>query len=367
MPDQRLIRRFEWGLLGLIILIEILGLIVLYSAINAGSDSPDYRLIIKQAFWHCSGMSVMAVSFLFDYKSLNRWAPAIYGVCIAMLVGVLLFGKYAGGSKRWLALGPVSVQPSEMVKIAVIIMLSRYYAKFANSKGLTLPELIKPMVIIGIPFLLIVKQPDLGTAMVVLLIAASITVFVKIERRSFIYLIAAAATAVPMLWFSLKGYQKQRILTFLNPDRDPLGAGYHIIQSKIAIGAGMLSGRGLGKGAQNSLAFLPEQHTDFIFSVLAEELGFTGSVFVILMFLMLIIWGLNIAYSCREPFGTILSFGVTFMIFWQAVINIGMVMGLMPVVGVPLPLISYGGSSVVTIIICIGILMNVSMRRFTME
>jgi rod shape determining protein RodA len=316
MPDHRLIRRFEWGLLGLVILIEILGLIILYSAVNAGAASPDYRLIFRQTFWHVTGLTVTGISFLFDYKSLDRWAHVIYGICIAMLVGVLLFGKYAGGSKRWLALGPVSVQPSEMVKIAVVIMLSRYYAKFANSKGFTLTELLKPMVIIGIPFFLIVRQPDLGTAMVVLLIAGSITVFVKIERRSFIYLIITAATAVPMLWFCLKGYQKQRILTFLNPDRDPLGAGYHIIQSKIAIGSGMLSGRGLGKGAQNSLAFLPEQHTDFIFSVLAEELGFTGSLFVILMFLMLIIWGLNIAYSCRDSFGTILSFGVTFMIFW---------------------------------------------------
>jgi rod shape determining protein RodA len=170
-----------------------------------------------------------------------------------------------------------------------------------------------------------------------------------------------------LVWFFLKEYQKRRILTFLDPDRDPLGAGYHIIQSKIAIGSGMISGKGFLKGTQNALAFLPEQHTDFIFSVLAEEWGFIGAFILLCLFLILIIWGLNIAYRCREPFGTIIAVGVTAMIFWQAFINIAMTMGLMPIVGVTLPFISYGGSSVLTTMICVGLLMNVSMRRFLGE
>jgi rod shape determining protein RodA len=215
-----------------------------------------------------------------------------------------------------------------------------------------------------IPFLLIVKQPDLGTAMVVALIAGSMTIFVKIERRSLLYFIVSGMLTVPLVWFFMKGYQKNRILTFLNPDRDPLGAGYHIIQSKIAIGSGMFTGKGFLKGTQNALSFLPEQHTDFIFSVLAEEWGLVGCVVLLVIFLMLIIWALNVAHRCRDPFGTILAVGVTAMIFWQVFINIGMAMGLMPVVGVPLPFISYGGSSIITTMICIGLLMNVSMRRF---
>jgi rod shape determining protein RodA len=210
-------------------------------------------------------------------------------------------------------------------------------------------------------------QPDLGTAGLLVLIAGSVTVFVKIERRSFACLIASGAVLVPLIWFFLKEYQKRRILVFLNPDRDPLGAGYHIIQSKIAIGSGMLSGKGYLKGTQNALSFLPEEHTDFIFSVLAEEWGFLGSITLILLFLILIIWGLNVAYGCREPFGTILAVGVTAMIFWQAFINIGMSMGLLPVVGVPLPFVSYGGSSVLTTAIGIGLLLNVSMRRFMLN
>jgi len=250
------------------------------------------------------------------------------------------------------------------VIIAVIIVLARYYSRVVNPAGLSLRDLFTPFVLTMIPFFLIVKQPDLGTAMLIALIAGSMTVFIKIERRSLIYIIVSCMLTVPLVWFFMKGYQKKRILTFLNPDSDPLGAGYHIIQSKIAIGSGMFTGKGFLQGTQNALSFLPEQHTDFIFSVLAEEWGLAGCVVLLVIFLMLIIWGLNVAHRCRDPFGTILAVGVTAMIFWQVFINIGMAMGLMPVVGVPLPFISYGGSSIITTMICMGLLMNVSMRRF---
>lgn len=367
MAERQFVQRFDWGLLGLTFILGVMGLVTLYSAVTADAQVSQKILVIKQMLWYCAGLVLMVISFLFDYRTLERWAMLIYIGCIVLLIAVLLFGKYVGGSKRWLALGPVSFQPSETAKLTVVIMLARYYAKQVSTRGFSLQELLNPMLITALPFVLIVKQPDLGTAMLILIIAASMTVFVKIERRSFISLLFAALTAVPLVWFCLKGYQKQRILTFLDPDRDPLGAGYHIIQSKIAIGSGMLWGRGLRQGTQNALSFLPEQHTDFIFSVMAEELGFAGSLFTIFIFLLLVVWGLNIAYGCRDTFGTVLSVGVTAMIFWQVVINVGMVMGLMPVVGVPLPFISYGGSSVISMMMCVAVLMNVSMRRFTIE
>jgi rod shape determining protein RodA len=365
--DRRLIEYFDWGLLGIVLILGCLGLIALYSAVSAGVDSNQTVIITKQLIWYGIGMTAMIFSFTFSYKMLEKYADFIYIGCICLLVSVLIFGKFISGSQRWLILGPISIQPSEIAKLTVVIMLARHYSKFASERGLTWRELITPCIITVIPFLLIVKQPDLGTAMMILLIAASMTMFVKIERRTFITILTGGIVSVPMVWFFLKGYQKQRILTFLNPDMDPLGTGYHIIQSKIAIGSGMISGRGFLKGTQNALSFLPEQHTDFIFSVLAEEWGFIGSSVIILMFLFLIMWGLNVANGCRDNFGTILAVGVTAIIGWQVVVNIGMVMGLMPVVGVPLPFVSYGGSSIVTMMICIGILLNISMRRFQFE
>lgn len=367
MFDRRLVQYFDWALLGLVVLIGCIGLATLYSAVTAETPAPLKIIFYKQLVWFAIGLGAMVAAFLFNYKLLDRWSPTIYVICIILLIAVIFLGKNIGGSKRWLILGPVSIQPSELVKLAVIAILARYYSKDAYTRGFTMRELIRPFVLILIPFVLIVRQPDLGTAMLLMLIAGSMTLFVKIERRSLITLIASGAVVVPMVWFFLKEYQKQRILTFLDPDRDPLGAGYHIIQSKIAIGSGMLSGKGFLKGTQNALSFLPEEHTDFIFSVLAEEWGFIGSMVLLLLFLILIFWGLNVAIACREPFGTILAVGITAMIFWQVLINIGMAMGLMPVVGVPLPFVSYGGSSVITIAIGAGLLLNVSMRRFLLD
>jgi rod shape determining protein RodA len=367
MFDRRFVQYFDWGLHGLAVVLGSFGLITLYSVVNAGALAPQKILYLKQMIWFGAGLVLMVISFLFNYKLLDRYAYAVYIFCVLLLIAVLFFGKYVGGSKRWLVLGPISIQPSEIVKVAVIITLASYYSKNAYTRGFTLRRLFTPVILVLIPFVLIVRQPDLGTALLVVLIAGSMTVFVKIERRSFLYLVATGTVTIPLVWFFLKDYQKQRILTFLNPDRDPLGAGYHIIQSKISIGSGMLAGKGYLKGTQNALSFLPEQHTDFIFSVLAEEWGFVGSAILILLFLLLIIWGLNIAHSCRDPFGTIIAVGISAMIFWQVFVNIGMVMGLMPVVGVPLPFISYGGSSIATMMIAVGLLINVSMRRFMVE
>lgn len=367
MIDRRLVEYFDWWMLSLTMIAAGIGMVVLYSAVNAGTDTHLSGLFGKQLIWYSAGAVLMIAAFLVNYKMFERWGHLVYILCVLMLVAVIFFGKYVGGSKRWLVLGPFSVQPSEMVKLAVIIMLAKYYARIVRTEGIRWREMMTPVVITAIPFVLIVRQPDLGTAMLIGLIAASITLYIKIERHTLIGLIAGGALTVPVIWLFLKGYQKQRILTFLNPDRDPLGAGYHIIQSKIAIGSGMLAGKGFLKGSQNTLDFLPEQHTDFIFSVLAEEWGFIGTIITLSVFLLIIVWGLQIAQRSRDPFGTILAVGITAMIAWQVFINIGMVMGLMPVVGVTLPFISYGGSSVITMMAGVGLLLNVSMRRFMFE
>jgi len=365
MFDRRLVQHFDWILLVLTFLLCFIGLMTLYSAVTAGAAQKI--LYVKQSMWIGVGLVMMILSFLFHYKSLGSWAVAIYLGSVFLLVCVLLFGKHVGGSQRWLSFSGISIQPSEMVKIALIIVLSKYYSKFSKEKGFSLKDLLIPFILVMIPFMLVARQPDLGTAMLIFLIAVSMTFFVKIEKRSFVYLVSFCTITVPLVWFFLKDYQKERILTFLNPDRDPLGSGYHIIQSKIAIGSGMITGKGFLQGTQKAFSFLPEQHTDFIFSVLAEEWGFIGSVILLFIFFLLIVWGIKIADSCRDPFGKILSVGLTAMLFWEIIINIGMVAGLVPVVGVPLPFISYGGSSIVTKMICVGILMNLSMRRFKVE
>lgn len=366
MFDRRLIENFDWGFLTLIFLIGTVGLVILYSALSAGSESEAIPILFKkQVIWMGIGFVVMLICMIFDYRELDKLNLFVYIFCVGLLVSVLLFGQLGGGSRRWLVMGPMRIQPSELMKIALIISLASAYSSSMTQNGLDFRRLIKPAILCLIPFLLIVNQPDLGTGLLLLLIAGTITLFVKVERKVFFTLSGICMAAVPLVWFLLKDYQKSRILTFLNPDRDPLGSGYHIIQSKIAIGSGMLTGKGFLKGTQNALSFLPEQHTDFIVSVLAEEWGLVGCMILLILYFIMLFWGLNIAYNCRNLFGSILAFGVTTMIFWQIFINIGMVMGLMPVVGVPLPLVSYGGSSVVTNMVGFGILLSISIRKFT--
>ncbi|MDD9305144.1 MAG: rod shape-determining protein RodA [Desulfobacter sp.] len=368
MFDRRLIENFDWGFLGVISLICSAGLVILYSAVTAGADSAAlHTLLKKQMIWMGAGFVIMAGSLIIDFRELDKLNLFIYVICVGLLISTYLFGQMGGGSRRWLVMGAVRMQPSELMKISLIISLAAVYSdNVVSQEGLGFRNLIKPLILCLIPFALIVKQPDLGTGLLLMLIAGSITFFVKVQKKVIFTLAGIGLAIVPLVWFfGLKEYQKGRILTFLNPDRDPLGAGYHIIQSKIAIGSGMITGKGFLQGTQNALNFLPEQHTDFILSVLAEEWGLVGCGVFLILYLILLFWGLNIAYACRSMFGSILAFGITVMIFWQIFINIGMVMGLMPVVGVPLPLISYGGSSVVTNMVGFGILLNISMRKFT--
>ncbi len=367
MFDRRLVENFDWGFLAVVILICSVGLVVLYSALTAGqagNAAVIHGLFKKQIIWMGAGFGIMLVTLVLDFKELDKLNLVFYTFCVGLLISVLLFGHVVGGSRRWLMLGPIRVQPSELMKIALIISLASAYSTCVSQTGLDFRKLLKPAFLCIIPFILIVQQPDLGTGLLLLLITVSITLFVKVEKKVLISFAGLGFALAPSVWFVLKDYQKSRILTFLNPERDPLGAGYHIIQSKIAIGSGMLTGKGFLKGTQNALSFLPEQHTDFIGSVLAEEWGLAGCTVLLALYFILLFWGLNIAYNCRNMFGSILAFGITIMIAWQIFINFGMVMGLMPVVGVPLPLVSYGGSSVITNMVGFGILLNISMRRY---
>jgi rod shape determining protein RodA len=303
----------------------------------------------------------------FHYKHLDKCALLIYIFIIILLILVHFIGKHVAGSTRWLSMGPFTIQPSEFAKLAVTIILARIYSKNISTGGLTLRHLVIPMAVTAIPFALIATQPDLGTAGTIVLIAASMTLFTKIERKTFIGLLIIILLILPVSWQFLKPYQIERIKTLVSPEMDPLGAGYHLRQSKIAIGSGAMFGKGYLQGTQKMLSFLPEQHTDFIFSVLAEEWGFFGSIMILFLFLLLIAFGLNIADGCKDSFGTILSVGISAMLFWQVFINIAMIMGVLPVVGMPLPLFSYGGSSIITTMCGIAILMNISMRRFLKE
>lgn len=366
MFDRRLIQYFDWWLLGLTLLMGSIGIMLIYSAVNAGEHNPMSGLYLRQTIWFALGLFLMVISFLFSYRRLDWWIPVIYAACLLLLVLVLIpaLGKTIGGSTRWLAVGSFRLQPSEIVKLAVILMLARYYSRNINPEGLVLRDLIPPIFIAGVPFLLVAAQPDLGTAGIIGLVAASMTIFAKIERKTFYSLVVLALVFLPLGWYLLEDYQRMRILMLFHPETDALGAGYHSLQSKIAVGSGMLHGKGFMEGTQNILSFLPEQHTDFIFSVIAEEFGFAGSVFLLVLYFLLILFGLNIAHVCRDPFGVMIAVGVTALIFWQCIINIGMVTGVVPVVGMPLPLISYGGSSLITVMLGLGLLMNISMRRF---
>jgi len=264
-------------------------------------------------------------------------------------------------------MGGFSFQPSELVKLTMILALAKYFDDHRTDRGYRLRELLVPFLIVLVPFLFILKQPDLGTALILVVLFSSIVLFVGIDWKSLVYATAGCVVLIPVGWHFLKDYQKERIITFFSPERDPLGAGYHIIQSIIAVGSGGILGKGFLKGTQSQLKFLPVQQTDFVFSVFAEEWGFWGGLILIIIFLILISWCLKISFHARDLVGTLISFGIAMLIFWQVFTNIGMVLGILPVVGIPLPFLSYGGSSVVVLLTGMGLLMSISMRRFILR
>lgn len=362
--DRRLLQHFDWVILLWLTLIAGMCLMNLYSAVYPGkpTGTPVY---LKQLYYFIMGMGLILAIISIDYRHLMSWNYTIYGVTCLTLLYALVLGKTQMGAQRWIDLGFFNLQPSEPAKLMLVITLASYYSRMDTDKGFTLRELVTPITLTLVPFLLILKQPDLGTALMLGFIFVSLTLFVKLKWQTLSILLGVCASLIPFAWkFVLKPYQKQRIETFLNPEADPLSSGYHILQSKIAVGSGLTFGKGFLAGTQGHLDFLPERHTDFAFSIWAEEFGFVGSVIFLSAYFFLILWGLNSAVSSRDKFGTLLCIGVVSLIFWQAFINLAMVMGMLPVVGMPLPLFSYGGSSLLTTMAGIGILISVRMRRY---
>jgi rod shape determining protein RodA len=362
---RRWVRHLDWGLLGLALLISLSGVAFIYSATHAKTSAFLKTTYIRQLWWLLAALVAMAAVLVFDYRHIARYAYLLYGLCLGSLVYLLAFGPVVAGAKRWLVLGPVRCQPSEFMKVVLVVTLARYISDVRETQPMGFRHLLVPILLIAAPVVLIAKEPDLGTAAVLGLVAGGLLLLAGIERRALVIGAGALTAALPFGWTLLKDYQKKRLLTLLDPSRDPLGAGYHIIQSKIAIGSGGLLGKGLMQGTQGRLNFLPAQHTDFIFSVLAEELGFVGAVILLALFLGLLLKGLEVAFQAKDRFGALTAAGLTWMLALYVIFNIGMTLGLLPVVGIPLPLVSYGGSSLVATYIAIGLLLNIKMRKFT--
>lgn len=362
MPQRRPFVHFPWHLALIVLSISAIGIWNLASA----SRSAHAPVWIQQSAWMGVGTGLALAAMLVDPRTLHRFSWVFYGVVIALLVFVLFKGRYVMGARRWIGFGPVNFQPSELAKLAVAFALASWFTGDGERRkdGYGLAGLAAPLGITLLPAVLTLKQPDLGTALIISSVGFTQILFAKVRWKTLALLAVVAVGGAAFGYPHLKPYQKKRVETFLNPQGDVLGAGYHATQSMIAIGSGQGLGKGWKQGTQTYLSFLPEQHTDFIFSVWAEEHGFVGCLLLLALYFALITTAIDIAGSARDRFGNFLAVGVTGMLFWHVTINIGMVIGLLPVVGVTLPLMSYGGSSVIAVYAGIGLLGNVGMRRF---
>ena len=358
-------RNIDWILIFLVSSLCVVGLFILYSA-GYNQALGESLAIKRQSASMFIGMVLFFIAMFMSSKPIKSSSYLIYFICCSLLLAVLLVGDMAGGSRRWVTLAGIRVQPSEFMKLGIILAVAKYLSGDKVPKdGFTVPTLIVPSLIIFVPALLILKQPDLGTALINIMVGASMILLAGVNSKTLIRLFLVAIFSLIPAWnFVLKDYQKQRVRTFLSPESDPLGTGYHAIQSKIAVGSGAVFGKGYFQGTQTQLRFLPEQTTDFIFSVLAEEWGYLGSSFVICLYGFLIYKILLVGQKCQDKFGAFVCIGVASLIFWHLIINIGMVIGIMPVVGVTLTLLSFGGSSIVTVLAGIGIVAGFSMRRY---
>ncbi len=355
---QKLLR-LNWELVLLIILTASIGFAMLYSAANGNLDPWASRQMSRFAV----GLAMMLCVALIDIRLWLRTAYPIYALCLGLLAAVEIMGSIGMGAQRWLNLGFFQLQPSEVMKIAVILALARYFHGFDVDEAGRLRNLWIPVLIVVAPIALVLRQPDLGTAMTVAMVGGAMFWLGGARLWQFGVVAAGVAAAVPVAWQFLHAYQKQRIFTFVSPESDPLGAGYHILQSKIALGSGGMFGKGFLEGTQSHLNFLPEKQTDFIFTMLAEEFGLIGGVGLIALYGLLIAYGIFIAFRCRSQFARLLAMGLTVNFFLYVFINIAMVMGILPVVGVPLPLISYGGTAMLTVLIGFGLIMSCWLHR----
>lgn len=362
-PYDEELKRFNWSVILLMVIIFAIGIFNLVSATSVADKSQGlYR---TQLIWFGLGSALTAIILLFHYSLFSRGAYVIYFGNLLLLVAVLLIGNQVLGARRWLRLGPIGIQPSELMKLSFVIVMAKYFETDRTIGGYGWRDLLLPGLLVGIPVGLIMLQPDLGTALIILLVFGSMMLFMKIQTRTLAVLAIIAVTAVPVMYqFGLKPYQKQRIVSFIDPMADPKGSGYNSIQSMIAVGSGQVIGKGYRKGTQSHLNFLPEHHTDFIFSVFSEEHGFVGCIILLALYFAFLINGLSIAYQSHDKFGILLALGIMCVFFWHIVFNLGMVMGLLPIVGVPLPFMSFGGSSLLTSMLGVAILTNIANKKF---
>lgn len=355
----RKLRDVTWGLVLLITVIAGIGFSALYSA-GGGSLDPWAD---KQMARFAVGLGVMLALALTDIRHWMRFAYAFYLLALVLLVAVDLVGRIGMGAQRWLDLGVIHVQPSEIMKISIVLALARYFHGLNPEEVGQIRWLIVPLVLVLLPVGLVMKQPDLGTAMLLLMTSGAVFFFAGVRLWKFVLVIIGGVASLPVAWNFLHDYQKKRVLIFLDPEQDPLGSGYHILQSKIALGSGGFTGKGFLQGTQSHLSFLPEKQTDFIFTMLAEEHGLIGALALIALYILVLAYGYAIAVRARSQFGRLAAGGITVMLFLYVFINIAMVSGVVPVVGVPLPLVSYGGTAMMTLLVGFGLLMGVYIHR----
>jgi len=365
--DRRLIKNFDWFTFSIVILLSILGIITIFSATRSPVSSEMPSFYIKQFYWLIVSIFAFIAIMSFDYSWLSRASYVLFGIGVVLLVLVLALGRTGMGAQRWLNLGIFSFQPSEIFKLFYVIVIARYLSNVYGEIGIV--TFLKAFsLFVCIPLVLVIKQPDLGTALILLTVFISIVTTKGLHKKVIIMALLLSILSVPFLgsivWEGLKDYQKNRLVAFLDPEVDPSGIGYHINQSKVAIGSGRFIGKGYLNGTQGPFRFLPEKHTDFIFAVFAEEWGFLGSVALLLLYLFFILRGLDTARKAKDEFGRLLAVGLSFMFTVYFFVNVSMTLGMMPVVGIPLPFMSYGGTALLTNFISAGILINIRARRF---
>lgn len=370
--ERRLLKNLDWMLIGLLIVLCLLGLLSVASATQFRlDDRTTWEYAVRQATWLVIALIMMVLSLTVDYRVFSRWTRSLYLFNVGLLIAVRLFGREALGAQRWLSLGPIDLQPSELAKLLLILTLAAHLSR-KDGKVTEWRDLVLPVLHVAPLIVLVLTQPDLGTSLVFIAILGGMLYMAGVPgpRLAGIGLTGLAAgigyIVAHLRWglpLPLKEYQIQRLIVFANPESDPLGAGYHILQSKIAIGSGRFAGQGLFSGTQNQLNYLPEQHTDFIFAVIGEEWGLVGGLLMLTLFLLILQRGLHAAAEARDLYGSLLASGVVSMLGFHLLVNVGMTMGIMPVTGVPLPFVSYGGSSLLTNALAMGLLLNVYMRR----
>ncbi len=358
------LKRYDYSFFGICTAIFIIGILNLYSATHSHGVGPEQGIYKTQIMWFClSWLAGIIVSFI-QPKNFYRLAYPSYFLCVILLIMVLFVGHSALGGQRWIGIGGFKFQPSELVKMSVVLVLARWYAKASPEQETGFKELIIPFLITFVPAIMVIIQPDLGTGTLTLLIFFMITFYRKLKWKTILVIGVIGLVAGTVMYnFGLREYQKKRIITFLDPEFDAKGSGYNAIQSKIAIGSGQFFGKGFRQSSQGALNYLPENHTDFIFAIFNEEHGFVGSVFLIALYLALFYRLLWLASNVNKMFDSIVVVGVLGIFFWHTIVNMSMVSGLMPIVGIPLPLMSYGGSNLLTFGICCGVVTSISNAR----